>query len=107
MRQLLLLDLVRSKRLVELVDRRGGHSRGAQAGAAVGRLEPGPRDVHDDALVGPDAALASEPPKRRDRPPTRRLGEDALGAGEKLDATDDLVVAHRREPAARLTHRVE
>src|SRR6266536_3930839 len=59
MRLSLLLDLARSERLVERVEGRGDDGRGADVGGdGVEGLEPGARDVDDDALVGPEDAPA-------------------------------------------------
>ena len=72
----------------------------AVAGQHFDRLVAVAGDADDDRLVARNRAALDELPRRRDGHAAGRLGEDAFGLGQQLNALDDLVVCRpsRREP---------
>ena len=64
-------------------------------------------DADDDRLVARHRAALDELARRGHRDAAGRLGEDALGLGQQLDALDDLVLLHHRAAAARRSHRAQ
>src|SRR5213079_1370104 len=89
--------LERRKHRVELaVDLR----RPGLFGMVVERLEAVAGDDRDDRVIGAKAAGSGELLEHRDRSAARRLGQDALGRGQQVDAREDLGIAREAARAA-------